>query len=1013
MKRNFKRAISKILAGAMLITSSFTGVVSVNAAVTAFSRNFDDLSAGAYTDSGQEMKPGENNGNSFKVVTLPISGISGNDSGNCVQLVDGDASDAPQVSYDNGASDAKYTVTVDFATNDLDSENDRVYISLKGKKIESTSGKRFITVGINKNGKFSVSSDLMSDSIDTGITANTDRWYSAMFAVDDTDGSKTARVFLKEKAAANTAYKEIKTSDGKTIGEWLNTTTDTSNQKDERQLRNLQIRAGTSSTVDAAGKGTYFDNVSVVDGIDESLISSFTGSFGEGGGTTPGGDEVTTTGAFTFTNEKINITGADGAVTAVTGGQVDSFDKATNTVYIKKGEYGSDGSKINATVVSGLINKNGIQAAKSDGSSVNVKDCASVDGETLKIQFDEYTGNKAITLKFAEKADGTTDPVNPGPGGDDPGTSTEGGIMATKTTDTTGNEIDATDLQGGEEFVVTYELTKEADINNYTFFVNFDPKVLELVGAFDDGSSDKAYGEALANVVHWSNAAADITNEPFVSPEVINKQMRVVPDESNDDYLDCGGGNADGTKTAAQLGRIKLAGVAGLLGYQEASNEHATSTVIENKGVLFKLRFKMLETGGSADVSISAPKTKDGEAGQNIFYATPVSGETSKPIELGGNGLDDTKVPVAAPEVVAGAPVFSYTGTTSDTAITINISENGEVAVKNISNDNPVLKGYLNKTITFDGNFTSADVLENFYNDLKAELAKSNPELNVESTTPFESIVITNKDDSAKTITFTVARSEDTRKYPDFTYTGDKVGITVKNDNVTVTGGTWDGDAKTITLAQGVEITAEALAKDISGKDGCIAKASGDVITVSKGGKNFVFTLKPYSGGSQGDDVTKVELAVGGDDAAKVTFEKADGKLSTITVTKGKATIATDGKSAYVPYLGSAKLITALEESDFVPDKGTVTYDKTKKELTVTMGSDTFKATLFVYGDVNDDGNANAVDVGLIYNKLRNALTFDELKNTAGDVNGDSNANAVDVGLIYNKLRNAVTLPTF
>lgn len=109
-----------------------------------------------------------------------------------------------------------------------------------------------------------------------------------------------------------------------------------------------------------------------------------------------------------------------------------------------------------------------------------------------------------------------------------------------------------------------------AGYNNYTFFIKYNPSVLKAVSVADPGDLS---GYSLANgaVVY---DAADIANS-----------ISYVPSATNADYTDV---NADGTKTAAQLGKIKIAN------YLDGN-----STVATTSGTLVALNFEVVGAGSS------------------------------------------------------------------------------------------------------------------------------------------------------------------------------------------------------------------------------------------------------------------------------------------------------------------------------------------------------------------------------------------------------------------------------
>ena len=109
-----------------------------------------------------------------------------------------------------------------------------------------------------------------------------------------------------------------------------------------------------------------------------------------------------------------------------------------------------------------------------------------------------------------------------------------------------------------------------AGYNNYTFFIKYNPSVLKVVSVAEPGDLS---GYSLANgaVVYDANAIAN--------------SISYVPSATNADYTDV---NADGTKTAADLGKIKIAN------YLEGN-----STVATTSGTLVALNFEVVGAGSS------------------------------------------------------------------------------------------------------------------------------------------------------------------------------------------------------------------------------------------------------------------------------------------------------------------------------------------------------------------------------------------------------------------------------
>lgn len=82
----------------------------------------------------------------------------------------------------------------------------------------------------------------------------------------------------------------------------------------------------------------------------------------------------------------------------------------------------------------------------------------------------------------------------------------------------------------------------------------------------------------------------------------------------------------------------------------------------------------------------------------------------------------------------------------------------------------------------------------------------------------------------------------------------------------------------------------------------------------------------------------------------------------------------------------------------------TVTVNGTKMEYLWDPATGSFtpgQTATIRYGDVNGDGNVNAVDAAIVYRIANSKLTATGDQLTAGDVNGDGVLNAIDAALIY------------
>lgn len=89
-----------------------------------------------------------------------------------------------------------------------------------------------------------------------------------------------------------------------------------------------------------------------------------------------------------------------------------------------------------------------------------------------------------------------------------------------------------------EIFDVDFNITKNSGFNNFTFFVDYDPNEVKFIKSENTAENVLTVG-----------------NTPIITNNAVNIQSEVVPSPNDPDYSGLG---ADGTKTAGELGRIKL-----------------------------------------------------------------------------------------------------------------------------------------------------------------------------------------------------------------------------------------------------------------------------------------------------------------------------------------------------------------------------------------------------------------------------------------------------------------------
>lgn len=131
----------------------------------------------------------------------------------------------------------------------------------------------------------------------------------------------------------------------------------------------------------------------------------------------------------------------------------------------------------------------------------------------------------------------------------------------------------------GDVFTVDFNIIQNTGFNSFTFFVDYDPSIIVPL-VIDENDSDD---DRMA-----------FSGSSILTVETVNNQINVVP--SADD-LDFEGLGADGIKTAAQLGRVKLSAIIYNSGKPGTTNE---------TGKLFSMKFKVADNAeGFTDIKIT------------------------------------------------------------------------------------------------------------------------------------------------------------------------------------------------------------------------------------------------------------------------------------------------------------------------------------------------------------------------------------------------------------------------
>jgi len=147
------------------------------------------------------------------------------------------------------------------------------------------------------------------------------------------------------------------------------------------------------------------------------------------------------------------------------------------------------------------------------------------------------------------------------------------------------NVEDKTEYKLGEEFVVDFNLTGNLGINSYTLYIDYDPSVIQAVDVVPAENT-----EDYINYESVNESTGEVVKKNLYNLGKFKGQLNLKPNDKNEDYL---GLEADGTKTAAELGRIK---------YAFAIDDYDKDNILINatgNGTLFKMKFKVVGKGES------------------------------------------------------------------------------------------------------------------------------------------------------------------------------------------------------------------------------------------------------------------------------------------------------------------------------------------------------------------------------------------------------------------------------
>ncbi len=379
--------------------------------------------------------------------------------------------------------------------------------------------------------------------------------------------------------------------------------------------------------------------------------------------------------------------------TTAAGGAVDDLGLAVQTnggkfgiKYTGGSEVASEkavesGKKVNVKFVVDLDNNraelyvDGEKVAETSAvtPAAEIKDFLTVDRAAFFVRGSAGASLTAYDTKLVVEDSEVIDP--------NPPVTTKGGltVAADKTTD----------LKVGDKVVVTYTLKDLVGINNYTWYFNYNPEVVKAT---------KFIGpEAGKEDTYVSYTLPGVTARGLLVPvEVANKQIEVKPAADDKDYTGLG---ADGVKTAAELGRIKLSHLTG-----QTSGAGAIG-VTDKDGILFSVEFEVVGSG-NADIKLVPV---DGVA---LFYNEPESGTGATALDSQlENKVTDLSILVSAEVVVEGIPAFNVEVGSGEDKIVLNNTEEGKFTVTGVGAlDDSTTPYTLN--ISKDSAITVKDVLD-------------------------------------------------------------------------------------------------------------------------------------------------------------------------------------------------------------------------------------------------------------------------------------------------------------
>lgn len=816
MKKNLKAFMGKALAGTMLVTSTFAGTVIASESV---SNNVAALAEADTTTSGDSVDDNTSGGSTTDPSTSGGS-VDDNTSGGSVDDGDEDAVVNHTYSFANVPADTVIPTGKDAATNGYymvesqgtidawkavpaTSKADAATGDVGAYVVSATDG-NYVRIADYSTVSPMLRFDASAESVSRAATGKVT--YTAKIAWEATGSSMSVFNLVSGDSTVLT----VGTGNGKTTADQGTLNGEDISATNSPNKNKLYARTGTNTftgnasasdittntfyeikvVVDKATKTAtvYQDGTVIAENVALDSTSVDEVSIQGSGNTNrclwvkdvsavsenASSGDVETGATFTkVISDTLTIAATNGTLD-ITGSDVESFDASTNALVLKST------TKLDANSIVNKINEGtDVVASKQADGSIKL-----TQGDKTPITF-------TVTVKQAETPDTPDDST---------------AVLKSETTAVGDAKLD--DLKAGDQIDVVYKLDKVLSINNFTFYVDYNPAVLTLDGA-----------QAVEDKDAVTYQLSGVGTMQLIPVDLITKQQAVVPAVGDTDYDNALGGKADGVKTAAQLGRLKLAGVAGLNG------DSSSTAVTDTSGILFKLRFTV-KGAGSTSVGINSV----GGAKENeIFYATPKSEEGSESI-----GIGDT---IETPEVIVPettALVYSY-----DKNGVVISAKDGKLTV---SGD--AVKSYADGVITLNSDATvTVDAL---LADIKATAAEG-----ITVTVDGSKVTIS---DGTNSIAFTVVKAA---AEPEPTPTGD-VTVKVGSDELKLAVGTTGLTATTtakgkvkevaggvyVPVTRGVELS-KLTAADFA-VEGATVKAYDAAVadlTVTIDGKDYVVGL--------------------------------------------------------------------------------------------------------------------------------------------------------------------------